>query len=191
MEIHAANIRKLIFHIWDKLVVFETLLAKLGLKISGYHVIYGVTFPAENLTAFRVVFRASGSCLGTVRSRWHLQAGFWMWCQLEKQGTIQTGRPWTHFRTSAKKVKRYLDAMTQDCEWELLTSRAMIAKSPRGWLTGPSRGVYGQHAASLASILYRGREPCQNCCLLSCVQREGMCGTPVSSWGSHHSFYLH
>lgn len=35
---------------------FETLLAKVGLKISGCHVFYGVTFPGENLTAFHVVF---------------------------------------------------------------------------------------------------------------------------------------
>ena len=68
-EIHAANIRKLTLHIRDMLVDFETLLAKLGLKISGYHVIYGVTFPAENLMVLHVVFRASGFCLGTVRSR--------------------------------------------------------------------------------------------------------------------------
>ena len=69
MEIHAANVRKLTLHIRDMLVDFETLLAKLGLKILGYHVIYGVTVPAENLMVLRVVFRASGFCLGTARSR--------------------------------------------------------------------------------------------------------------------------
>lgn len=161
------------------------LLAKLGLKVSGYPVIYGVTFPAENLTALHVVFRASGSCLGTVRSRWHPQAGFWRWCQLEKQGTIQTGRPWTPFRSSAKKEKvLWLDATTQNCEQELL-SRAAVARFPRGWRTGPSGGIYGQYAASLASILHCGQERCQNCCLLFCVQHERVCGVLVSSWGSY------
>lgn len=132
MEIRAANFRKLLLHIWERLFDFKTFLTKLGWKISGCLVIYGL--PSQSaITILHIVFRASGSCFGTARSRWHPQAGLWMWCQLEKQGTSQTGRLWTHFGTSAKTAKACLDAVTQICEWELLLSRVTVAKPPRGW----------------------------------------------------------
>lgn len=82
------------------------------------------------------------------------------------------------------KKKVYLDAMTQNCERELL-SRAAVARFPRGWRMGPGGGIYGQHAASLASILHCSQGGCQNCRLLFCVQHERMCRALVSSWGSY------
>lgn len=69
MEIHAVNIRKLTLHFPDRLVSLEILVAKMDLKISGCHVIYGVTFPTENLTASHVVFLGLMVLVTSRRSR--------------------------------------------------------------------------------------------------------------------------
>lgn len=159
--------RVLILRIWDMLLDFIILLARLGLKIWDCCVIYGVTFPEENLTSLPVMFRASGSCLGTTnRSRWHPQAGLWIWCWLAKLGAFRLGDGGVIWEPVPKKTQHhtnpvYLDAISQGCVPELDHDQSISQ--------GPNGGPCSQRAAPLDSILCCSWETCWNCCLLSSV----------------------
>lgn len=145
--------RVLLLRIWDMLLDFIILLARLGLKIWDCCVIYGVTFLEENLTSLPVMFRASGSCLGTTnRSRWHPQAGLWIWCQLEKLGAFRLGDGGVIWEPVPKKPTPYQPCVSR-CHITGLCARAddMIRASPRAQMEVPVASVLHLWTASSAA----------------------------------------
>lgn len=72
---------------------------------KSYTVVWFMGLPSQQkIPQLHVVFRASGCCLDTASSgNWHPQAGLWVWCQLEKQESVQTKSFWSHLRTNAKE----------------------------------------------------------------------------------------